>query len=607
MRLRRLCLDRFGHFTGRGFDFGPAGDGPDFHIIHGPNEAGKTTAMEGALRLFYGFPHRESYDFKHQRKNLRVSALVEIEGTPRHFTRLPLRSGALADETGTALPEAALAAHLGGLGEGDYRNLLCLDDDTIERGGEEIAQARGDIGRLLFSAAAGVADPNTALDAVRDEATAIWRKSASKTRAARDRLQARAATLDAERRALPQIAEIDALAARIAPFKAYPDRLDFDPESLVALVAEESRARSDIARLTDEIATMTAGRDALDRVPDLPALAERLDALDDLRSRDATAGLDLARRRDLVTEADAKMARAARDLGAEAGRDSGELVLSPADIARLDTSREALRDREAIADTEARELADLSRRHESARAEYEKTATAPGAGGITALLARHDADRLAPAIARARQAIDAAEIAERAARAALSRDDIRFDRLPTCPMSVTEAGARAETHAENLRRVAQAEEAQAAHRAEIATKLEALGADVLINYSETDFGKEIWNVTNKRGVDVVVDSIGEATWQQSMRSLAKDGKIVTFGATSGPKPQIDIRLLFWRQLQIIGTTMGTRAEFEQVMNLVWAGKLKPVVDQTFPLQDVPKAQEMMENRGVFGKYIVVPE
>jgi len=138
-------------------------------------------------------------------------------------------------------------------------------------------------------------------------------------------------------------------------------------------------------------------------------------------------------------------------------------------------------------------------------------------------------------------------------------------------------------------------------------KLEALGADVLINYSETDFGKEIWNVTNKRGVDVVVDSIGEATWQQSMRSLAKDGKIVTFGATSGPKPQIDIRLLFWRQLQIIGTTMGTRAEFEQVMNLVWAGKLKPVVDQTFPLQDVPKAQEMMENRGVFGKYIVVPE
>ena len=115
MRLRRLCLDRFGHFTGRAFDFGAAGDGPDFHIIHGPNEAGKTTAMEGALRLFYGFPHRESYDFKHQRKNLRVSAVVEIEGTPRHFTRLPLRSGALVDETGTALPEAALAAHLGGL------------------------------------------------------------------------------------------------------------------------------------------------------------------------------------------------------------------------------------------------------------------------------------------------------------------------------------------------------------------------------------------------------------------------------------------------------------------------------------------------------------
>ena len=157
---------------------------PDFHIVYGPNEAGKTTTMEAALRLFYGFQHVEPYAFKHQRANLQVSAEIEIDGTPRSFTRLPKRSGNLVNGHGNALPEAALAAHLGGMAEEDYRNLLCLDDATIERGGEEIVQARGDTGRLLFSAAAGLAHLSSVLDAVRTEADEIWRKRASKTRIA---------------------------------------------------------------------------------------------------------------------------------------------------------------------------------------------------------------------------------------------------------------------------------------------------------------------------------------------------------------------------------------------------------------------------------------
>lgn len=138
-------------------------------------------------------------------------------------------------------------------------------------------------------------------------------------------------------------------------------------------------------------------------------------------------------------------------------------------------------------------------------------------------------------------------------------------------------------------------------------KLGELGADVLINYSENDFSKEIWTATNKRGVDVIIDSIGEATWAQSMKSATKNGRIVTFGSTSGPQPKLNIPLLFWKQLQIFGTTMATQGEFKDVMNLVWADKLKPVIDQVFPLQDVAKAQEVMENREVFGKLLVVPE
>src|SRR5690606_5126783 len=119
-----------------------------------------------------------------QRQNLRVSGLLDIGGETRLFTRLPSRNGNLRGDSDTILPETAIASHLGGLSLEDYRNLLCLDDDTIEKGGEDIANARGDIGRLLFSAAAGVADLNAVLEQARAEANGIYKKRASTTRVA---------------------------------------------------------------------------------------------------------------------------------------------------------------------------------------------------------------------------------------------------------------------------------------------------------------------------------------------------------------------------------------------------------------------------------------
>lgn len=514
MRLRNLILERFGHFTDHAFDFGEAGDRPDFHIIYGPNEAGKTTTMEAALRLFYGFPHREGYAFKHQRGNLQVSGLLEIDGQQRRFTRLPKRSGSLVDATGTALPEAALAAHLAGLSEQDYRDLLCLDDDTIERGGEEIAQARGDIGRLLFSAAAGVADLSTVLAGVREDADGLWRKRASKTRMAelkralaevekgireqdvsasawrglkksladaraseeaarkdRDTLRERAAQVAIKRRVLPLIGEVDRLADRIAPFARYPERLDFDPESLVALLAEESRAKADIQRLTAETADLIAVRDGIEHAPELLDLAEKLDVLDDLRSRDVTAGLDLDRRREQVREAEAAMARAARDLGAADNTDPRALVLSPAGISGLDDARDALRAAESAVQSEIREVADLTERRDKAKAEHDiLTSNALEEHGITEILARHDVDNLAPAFARARHAIDEAEQAERRAHDALSIGGPPFTTLPSCPTSVVKAQEWAETDAELSRKIDQAEDALAQQLEDVATR-----------------------------------------------------------------------------------------------------------------------------------------
>lgn len=137
-------------------------------------------------------------------------------------------------------------------------------------------------------------------------------------------------------------------------------------------------------------------------------------------------------------------------------------------------------------------------------------------------------------------------------------------------------------------------------------KAEELGAELLINYAEVDFDREVRRLTDRRGVDVVLDNVGADTWLKSLRSLAKNGRLITCGATTGANPQTDIRYIFWNQLQIIGSTMGTKKELLDVLKLVWAGKLKPVIARVFPLEEAAEAQKMMERREQFGKLILVP-
>ncbi|HEY9286656.1 MAG TPA: zinc-binding dehydrogenase [Candidatus Dormibacteraeota bacterium] len=135
-------------------------------------------------------------------------------------------------------------------------------------------------------------------------------------------------------------------------------------------------------------------------------------------------------------------------------------------------------------------------------------------------------------------------------------------------------------------------------------RAKALGADVLINHRTTDFSKEVWTLTKKRGVDVVIDDVGAATWPGSIRALARGGRLVTCGATSGPKPEEDIRRIFQKQITIYGSTMGTRQDWEQLTRLMAAGRLKPVIDRTFPLEEATAAQERMERAEQFGKLVV---
>ena len=134
----------------------------------------------------------------------------------------------------------------------------------------------------------------------------------------------------------------------------------------------------------------------------------------------------------------------------------------------------------------------------------------------------------------------------------------------------------------------------------------ALGADAGINYETQDWVREVKGLTGKRGVDIVVEHVGEKTFSGSLRSLAKGGRVVTCGATTGPKLEADLRPLFFKSLSILGSTMGSRGELMHVVDLVGKGLLRPVVDRVLPMSEVRAAHEAMAKREQFGKIVLVP-
>src|ERR1700730_5631887 len=132
----------------------------------------------------------------------------------------------------------------------------------------------------------------------------------------------------------------------------------------------------------------------------------------------------------------------------------------------------------------------------------------------------------------------------------------------------------------------------------------ALGADECINYAKQDWVKVIGEKTGRRGVDVVLENVGAATWKGAIRTVAKGGRIVTCGATSGPIAETDIRLVFWEQLSIIGSTMANDAEFSTVIGQLFAGRLRAIVYTVMPLADGVEAQRRLAEGKQFGKIVL---
>ena len=131
-----------------------------------------------------------------------------------------------------------------------------------------------------------------------------------------------------------------------------------------------------------------------------------------------------------------------------------------------------------------------------------------------------------------------------------------------------------------------------------------LGADVTLNHRTQNVGQEIRALTNKRGVDVVVDSVGSATWDDSLRSLRRGGRLVMCGATSGPQVGLDLRRLFWHHWSVLGSTMGNAAEYAEIVRRFGQGELRPMVDRVFPLARTRDAYERLQRGEQLGKIAI---
>src|SRR5947208_15902865 len=131
-----------------------------------------------------------------------------------------------------------------------------------------------------------------------------------------------------------------------------------------------------------------------------------------------------------------------------------------------------------------------------------------------------------------------------------------------------------------------------------------LGADVTLNHTTQKISQEVRALTDRRGVDVVIENVGEATWEESLRSLGRGGRFVSCGGTTGPHVSVDLRRLFWYQWSILGATMGNEAEYREIVGVLGTGELRPVVDRVFPFEEVRAACERLEQGEQLGKIAI---
>ncbi|MBI3006007.1 MAG: zinc-binding dehydrogenase [Ignavibacteriales bacterium] len=137
-------------------------------------------------------------------------------------------------------------------------------------------------------------------------------------------------------------------------------------------------------------------------------------------------------------------------------------------------------------------------------------------------------------------------------------------------------------------------------------KAKEIGADDVVNYKKQSVSEEIRKLTSKKGVEIIIDHVGKSVWDECIRSLTKGGKLVTCGATSGYDAVTDLRYVFYKQLQILGSTMGKKGDLVTILKFFEEGKLKPVIDRMMPLSQIKEAHRILEEGKQFGKIVLIP-
>lgn len=360
MRIDRLDLLRYGHFTDTRLKLpAPQADRPDLHVIYGPNEAGKSTLFSAWLDLLFGMAHQTPYNFLHDNRALRIEAQITAGGVTQGLARIKGNANTLRDSASDQpLPEAALAAALGGLDRVAYTTMFSLDDDTLEKGGDSILASQGDLGQLLFAASAGLAELSDALRVLREESGEWFRPGGRKFRLSEQKARLtelaarrkeadlqlsdwrrlreaqaaaehayseasarRAATqaqLEALRRdldALPKLARLHKTEAARADLPP-PERL---PQGWTEMLEAARRDEAEISALRDaatqELANAQALRDALPTDPEALEFSHLVEVLEPRFGAIAKEQADLPRRREELEVLEAQMAVCLAALG----------------------------------------------------------------------------------------------------------------------------------------------------------------------------------------------------------------------------------------------------------------------------------------------------
>ena len=434
MRLRRLDLARYGRFTDRTIDFGEAAPGmPDLHVIHGPNEAGKSTLLAGFLDLLFGIELQSRYGFLHPYETMRVGGCLELAGGRQELVRIKKPQPTLRDADNQPVSPLLLAGELGGLDRAAYRTMFSLDDETLELGGESILASNGELGQLLFSASAGLAElSRTLLDIRSDAHDFTWANARSgelhrlketleKLKQERDAIDTRAsayaqlakardlgtqayqaalaeladtkgrhAQIQRLRSALPRLAALRGFQERLAGFAGLPAVPAGWQAELATLEQAGAGHRTRMEGAAAEVKRLAEALGGIEVDEAALARSGRLRPLDAHAARYATAALDLAPVGRELARADEAISGLLARLGRNGEADPGQLLLSEAQAAVFDAlmrTRSGIETRLADAN---RELVDAADGLSECRQALGADAQAPPAGAmafVTAALA----------------------------------------------------------------------------------------------------------------------------------------------------------------------------------------------------------------------------